>query len=316
MLDTVMFRLTMAEVEGVDFLNETPYYLDPYRLTFSQRSDGGRNVKGYLDGLMVTITPTIVSINGGSLCKWMLGDNYQSLGRRDIKRAVERLSDTLHLPMERATITRLDIGASIPVKEPVCNYFNHLGLLDYAERCLQPYTLYYHRHQKAETLCFYDKNEEQKKHNGKIPDLYRGVNVLRYEQRYVAKLPRLLGVPQVTAAMLYDERFYISMLNKWREAYQAIRKVNDITINFQSMKTKKDLQRMGVLALAEQWGGELGLIAHINEAQKRGDLTTKQAYDLRQAVKNACKVKDGLTVPSTAISELDKKIAEAIRFYR
>lgn len=82
------------------------------------------------------------------------------------------------------------------------------------------------------------------------------------------------------------------------------------------MKTKKDLQRMGVLALAEQWGGELGLIAQINEAQKRGTLTAKQAFDLRQGVKEACKVKDGLTVPSTAISELDKKIAEMIRFYR
>ena len=132
----------------------------------------------------------------------------------------------------------------------------------------------------------------------------------------MARLPHLLGVAQVTGAMLYDERFYISLLNRWREAYQAIRKINEITLNFQAMKTKRDLQKMGILALVEQWGGEVETIAHINEAQKRGDLTAKQAFDLRQGVKDACKVKDGLTATSEAISELDKKIAEAIRFYR
>lgn len=139
--------------------------------------------------------------------------------------------------------------------------------------------------------------------------------MLRYEQRYMARLPQLLGEAQVTAAMLYDERFYISLLNRWRDAYQAIRKVNEITLNFQAMKTKRDLQKMGILVLVEQWGGELATIAHINEAQKRGELTAKQAFDLRQGIKDACKVKYGLTAPSAAIGELDKKISEAINLY-
>ena len=58
------------------------------------------------------------------------------------------------------------------------------------------------------------------------------------------------------------------------------------------------------------------MIEQINEAQKRGDLTKKQAYDLRQAVNDACQIKEGLTVPNEAIKELDKKINEAVRFYR
>lgn len=85
------------------------------------------------------------------------------------------------------------------------------------------------------------------------------------------------------------------------------------------MKTKKEFYRACVLAVIEQMGGEVEMIAHINEAQKRDDnsgLTAKQAFDLRQAVKEACKIADGLTAPSEAITELDKKIAEAIRFYR
>ena len=315
MLDTVDFKLTRAEVDGVDFLNEITPYLNPEGVAVHDFG-GSQVVTGNTGNLSVSISPYQVRVKNGSLCKWMLGDNYQSMGRGDVQRAVERLSDTLHLPMERAIITRLDVGVSIPMKHPTGCYFNHLGVLNYATRLQQPSSLYYYRHSQAERLCFYDKNREQRDHREPIPDLYRDCNVLRYEQRYMARLPHLLGVEKVAAAMLYDERFYISLLNRWREAYQAIRKINEITLNFQAMKTKRDLQTMGVLVLVEQWGGEVETIAHIKEAQKRGDLTSKQAFDLRQAVKDACKIREGMTAPSEAITEVDKKIAEAIRYYR
>ena len=73
---------------------------------------------------------------------------------------------------------------------------------------------------------------------------------------------------------------------------------------------------MGLLSLVEQAGGQLEMIAQINEAAKRGELTKKQAYDLRQAVNDACKVREGLTVQNEAIQELDKKVMEAVKFYR
>ena len=58
------------------------------------------------------------------------------------------------------------------------------------------------------------------------------------------------------------------------------------------------------------------MIAQISEAQKRGELTKKQAYDLRQTIIDVCKVREGLTMKSDAIQELDKKVNEAVRFYR
>ena len=73
---------------------------------------------------------------------------------------------------------------------------------------------------------------------------------------------------------------------------------------------------MGRLAYIEQIGGEVAMLEQITEAQKRGELTAKQAFDLRQAVKDSCKVRENLTTPSEAITELDKKIADSIRFYR
>ena len=82
------------------------------------------------------------------------------------------------------------------------------------------------------------------------------------------------------------------------------------------MKGKKDLQRFGVLSLIERLGGEIELTNQINEARQRGELTIKQAHDLRDGIKEACKTKVGLVVPNEQITELDKKLYEAVKFYR
>ena len=70
------------------------------------------------------------------------------------------------------------------------------------------------------------------------------------------------------------------------------------------------------MSLIEQRGGQIAVINEINEAYKRGQLTAKQAHDMRDAVNSACKVGDSLTKPNDAILELDKKIDEATRFFR
>jgi hypothetical protein len=216
--------------------------------------------------------------------------------------------------MSLAVVTRIDVAQNFCTKHPPEVYFNHLGLLKYATRLQEPNGVYYS--QTGGRLAFYDKNREQKTKREPIPELYEGRNVLRYEQRYIKRLPYLLNVPEVTGALLYDETFYIGLLNKWRQLYRQIQKINDITINFQVMKTKQELYKMGVLSLVEHVGGQLEAIEQINEAAKRGELTRKQAYDLRLAINEACKEKAGLTEPNEAIKELDKKISEAVRFYR
>ena len=91
---------------------------------------------------------------------------------------------------------------------------------------------------------------------------------------------------------------------------------SDVAYNFEAMKTKQQLYRMGVLSLIEQAGGQVEMLAQITEAQKRGELTKKQAFDLRATINDVCQIRDGLTIPNEAIKELDKKIDEAVRFFR
>lgn len=311
MYDTIYFRLTQGEVQGFDFLAETPCYLeDVAEHTFSD----GVVISGNVGNLKVSLNRFQVKVKDGSLCKFFLGDNFKTMGRKDTQRAIEKLSDVLHLPMSKAAVTRLDVAQNFCTKYPPDVYFNHLGMLKYATRLQEPNGIYYS--QTGGRLAFYDKAKEQRKKGEIIPELYEGKNVLRYEQRYTNRIARQFGLLEVTGSTLFDEAFYIGLLNRWRQSYKNIEKVNDVTFNFERMKTRQMLYKMGVLSLVERAGGQLEFIAQINEAQKRGELTKKQAFDLRATIKDVCQIRDGLTAPNEAIQELDRKVNEAIRFYR
>lgn len=311
MYDTVNFRLLQSDAGDVDFLAETPCYLENVGEHYY---NGEAAITGSLDGLKVTLNRHQMKIKDGSLCKWYLGDNFQTMGRGDTQRAIERLSDTLHLPMSKAAVTRLDIAQNFITRHPPEVYISHLGVLKYAKRLQEPDGVYYS--QTGGRLCFYDKNREQKNQREPIPELYEGRNVLRYEQRYTKRIASQLKVGDVTGAMLYNEAFYIGLLNRWKDTYKAIQKINDVSLNFPAMRTKQQLYKMGVLSLIKQAGGQLQMLEQIKEAQKRGELSKQQAYNFRQIVNETCKIRDGLTVPNEAIQELDKKVNEAVKFYR
>lgn len=310
MYDTVNFRLAAEDAGGADFLEEAPLYLERVGV---HRYGDETIVTGKIGGLSVAASRTQVKVRDGSLCKWYLGDNFKTMGRHSTEEAIEKLSDALHLPMQKAAVTRLDVAQNFILRQPVDVYLNHLGEWARSKRLKQPNGLYYVR--RDGLLCFYDKIREERAKGYFIPDMYRGRNVLRYEQRYTRRLPAWFNVPAVTAAMLYEETFYIRVVKAWRDNYRAINKINDTTLNIKAMKNKKDFYRMGALALIERAGGETAMLSLIDEIQKTGEITRQQAYDLRQAVKDVCK-SDALTVENEAIKELTKKVNEAAMYYR
>ena len=310
MFDTVNFRLWQSEVKGVDFISETPCYLE----NVGEHYWGNElSITGNIGNLKVSINRNQVKIKDGSLCKWYFGNNFQTMTRRDTKEALEKLSDALHLPINKASITRLDIATNFIVKQPTEVYFNHLGTLAHTQRYKHNNGVYYHGRDKV--ICLYDKIEEAKAHSEPTPDLYKGKNVLRYEQRYLHRIANALQVEAVNGALLYDEAFYSGLLQRWKQTYLNIQKLNDITLNFEAMRSKKELYQMGVLSLVNMVGGQTNMIEQINTASKNGILTRKQALDLRKAVNEVCTLEE-LTVKNTAISELDNKVIEAVRFYR
>ncbi len=305
------------EAGKVDFLAETTNY---FHVTGEHSFNGNTVITGDLSNYKVSVSAGGVNLTDGSICKYYLGDNFKTLGRGDTKRAIEMLSDTLHLPIDKARISRIDFAQNFIVRQPIVNYFNHFGELPYYKRCpmVQDGTLYYFGGKGL--VIFYDKVKEQRAKGQPIPELYHGRNVLRYETRYTHRLKDTFSVDKVTGAMLYDEAFYIELYKKWLTTYNAIKKINDISINFEVMKTKQELYKMALLSFVQSNGGQMAVIDQITEAQRlgkdNGGITRKQAYDLKQAINEACKLNAATTIQSDAIIELDRKVKEAGRFYR
>ena len=311
MIDNVDLKLKVSEVQDIDFLSETPCY---FNVTGEHVFNDETVLTGNLNGLKVTVSRNGVNVKDGSLCKWFLGDNFQTMGRGEIKRAIEKLSDTLHLPMDKALVTRIDIAQNFIVKHPTLVYFNHLGNSYPLKRLEQPDGLYYTN--PGGLLIFYDKVKEQKAKGHPVPELYNNRNTLRYEARYKRRLNNAFNIDKITGETLYNEAFYIGMVNRWKASYRAIKKLNDVSLNFEAMKGKKDFDLMARLYLIEQRGGELAMIEQFNEAYKKGELSRRQADELKRATREACKLKVGIMIQSDVITELDKKVDEACRFYR
>jgi hypothetical protein len=318
MYDNIDFKIRGGDRPDIDFLAEVPNYIDVIgEHSYDNGDNGDKVVTGRYKQFEVAVSRRGVSITKGSLCKYFLGDNFQTLGRSDVQRAIEKMSDELHLPVADATISRIDLAQNFIMKYPLEVYLNHLGDLKNAGRApigKGNETLYYYL--SSGLLVFYDKVKEQKGKGQQIPELYKDRHVLRYEQRYTSRLPKTFGVERVTAAMLYTEPFYIGIINRWRDNYISIKKINDTSINFGAMTTIKDYKRMCFLDHVLSVGGELSFIQQVNEAYNAGQLGKRQADEFKREVRDACKVKEGLTVKNEAILELDKKVNEAVRYYR
>ena len=314
MYDTLNLYLSAIDIGDTPLLETIPNYLEHPKGILEPETGAIVCYCGVLGNLKVSVSNTGVSIKDGSICKWYLGDNLSTMGRGDTQRAIEKLSDTLHLPIEKAKVTRLDVAQNIMVRYPVDVYLHHLGELKSSTRLVEPNGLYYS--QRLGRLCFYDKVKEQRNHKEPIPELYKHGHCLRYEQRYTSRLPNQLGVPGVTANMLYDEAFYCNLLQRWRDTYLDIIKINDTQINISAMKNKTDLYKAGILALIEKAGGLSQMKSQIKEAYQMGKITKKQSFDLRRAIDEAVKTDGNIVTQNEAIKELDTKIKDAVRFFR
>jgi len=310
MFDNVDLRLSFEEVPGVDLLHNVPARLT--RQSKTAYEDGTVVITGYLDSIKVRVTSQAVKIQDSSLCKWYLGDNFQGLSRGDTKRAIQRLSDELSLPMDRAAVTRVDVAQNFIMRHDKAVYFDHLGSLQYFNRLQQNNGLYYSNGNN--TLVFYEKVHEQTIKGQPIPEMYKQRTCLRYEQRYKHRLLQTFNLPELRAAKLYEPGFYCDLVNRWQGEYQRIKKINDIQINYSMVNSKKKLANQALLFYVNQRGGELAVINEIKEAYKRGELKKYQAHDLKQQVEEACKCEQ-FTSSSDVIMELNKKVKEAARFY-
>lgn len=306
MYDTVAITYYKSNHVKSDLLSEVSKYIDVKGI----HSYGHY---GYLGNLGISITENTVKIKKGSLCKWYMGSNLYTMNIRDTRLAIEKLSDCLHLPIHKANVYSIDFGTNLKMSLLPQIYLNHLGESTPYQRLVQPHGLYYST--RIKTKVFYDKIREMKQKHELIPFEFRNENYLRYEIRLRKRLKDTLNLSSITGASLYDETFYKKLIELWRSYYYDIKKIKDISINFDIMKGKKDFNLMARLSFIQERGGEISVLQDINEAYKIGRLTRRQADELKKAIRDTCLQNTIFIKENGIIAELDQKIDEACSLF-
>ena len=246
----------------------------------------------------------------GSLCKWHFGDNVRTLGKQDIKEAMENLQLELHLDMGEARVYRIDMGATIPVEKPVGFYLPSLGNANRYKRLeLGNETLQYRMNQR--TLQFYDKAAEMKHKKQNIPDEFAGSHLLRYELQYKKGIARQLK-HEVRVIDLNDGVFMNHLTKRWLSAYHGIRKKRNPRNELPG--SWKQMQKAALVSFVERNGGLPSTENAIDAFRQEGRLSSKEATRIKSRLRNACQ-SELITAPCRLIEELDEKIMQtASRF--
>ncbi|MER2999074.1 phage/plasmid replication domain-containing protein [Pontibacter populi] len=310
MYDTVHFWLSRETSKGIPTKEVINSLSNISAITNLENSRD--YFRGHLDNLNVGIFESGVSVKG-SISKYYLKDNFATLLFGEVKPCIEMLSDKLHLPMHKANIHRLDIAQHFILQHPEQVYYPLLGKSTFYRRLEQNNGVYYTNTNRQ--LLFYGKVHEQKKKGQLIPPLYAERSVLRYEYRFLQRLPSFFNVANVTGALLYDLDFFCEAITKWETEYLAIRKKRILTIELESLQTIKDFEQALSISGLNALGGELAIISQIDLAKQAGLFKNKmQVKRLKDKIKQLSNT-PRLTSHNELILELSNKITQAVSCY-
>lgn len=281
-------------------------------LTEIVRPDGQVILTGHLQNYKASVSQSGISLKG-SLAKYYLGDNVQTLTRSDSQKAIEKMQDETLLPIDLAKVTRFDIAANLLMRHEPKVYYPYLGDCQYYKRSLLPDSVYYSNGQRVK--LFYNKAAEAKKQGLRLPEVAAGYNILRYELRFTGRITKQFSRPEITVSTLTDEQFYIEAVNRWLHEYRSIQKQRDIRINFADMKTPKDFFRQLQLFAVHEIGQDR-LMQAIDEMRSQGTFEKPEYYSrLKKELKELCSTPN-LTASSELVTELDKKVSQVSKHYR
>lgn len=278
---------------------------------YPNKYTGEPNVYGKLGNLKIK------QVNGevgfiGSLAKYYLGNSLRTLTRQSTERAFEKISDELCIKLKNARVYRLDIAGNFIMKNPYKEYLIYFGDCNYLPKSYWKDSAYYTNSKRQ--LIFYDKPKEMKNKKIEIPEEfleYKG-RILRYELRLLKRVKDQLG-KVVLLSDLYDEEFYIKVLNIWKDSYFAINKINSLNLSKMKDATCKDFKNFLLSNFIQEKG--LDQIFKIIDSNRGKFIRTEEASRLKadlKKIRNNNKYSDN----NELMIELDEKVIKAVKYYR
>lgn len=304
MYDSLVLWLPSKEIPNRNLLLELSPLLKEPKQGYDYRSNSP-SITGYFSNFSVKVTSVGILLSG-SICKYYLGNNQQTLRFDQIKAAIDKLSKALNLPLAKAQVYRIDIGENYMVSQKERIYYSFLGPSRYYRKTELNNGVYFTNQRRV--LIFYGKVHEQSVKGVPVEKTYRNKNVLRYECRFKRKLSEQLGKTDIKGADLYDQEFYINLLEMYKKEYLGLHRYSKISFNPRVVKDVKSFQRQLLLLGVKALGGEASVIEVIDQCSLRGAYSNKmQKRRLREDIRKLCKT-PLLTYKPNEIEELDELV--------
>ena len=270
MYDTVHFWIDKADIPGGNPLGILPYLSNE---TEHNSENRGSSYSGTIENILVHVFEAGISLKG-SLAKYYFGNNVEMLTRKDTQRAIEKLSEALHIDIRKAKVRRLDVAMIVYTQRPPADYYSYLGQKSRFLRLqATDNTLYYNT--KKKQLIFYNKTKEAKEvyPNDFEDDCYYA---LRYELRFLKRLREQLKT-DVTGAMLYNFIFYYRCLLFLKTEFNSIAKINKLGIGTDGITTPHEAKE-ALFARLLQEKGQTAITDFLSDLKAANALHDKKAY--------------------------------------
>ncbi len=209
------------------------------------------------------------------------GHNWDALPLMTMHNAIEELCMD-HPPLERGSLSRVDIAGIMFLTNPTQFYLRHLDThptlatrVDYSTRRESDSATVGSRQYVGEdrTLSFYDKMVEAIAHGQVGIEAYETDDwqVLKYElqiKKHVRKYLRLEGGRSLTIRNLQDPRLLRQAANLWMKEYNAIHKISR-GIDTPVLSSIKDIESFGLARLVDE-EGLAAIDPFLNEMRAKG----------------------------------------------
>lgn len=312
MYDTIHFFLKSEDIEGgfpEDVVEKVCAVLSRANLRYRRHSNTPF-YQGNLENLTVQISDDLLIVMG-SMHQYTMGSQLIPMPLADFALGLHRISQALGLPMEKATVIRLDVAFNIETDYKPEAYYSHFGISKGYRRDTTGSTLYYKQSIKngIKQIAIYDKLK-QTKNKKDIPAALLNKNLIRIEFKMLKKVANQLNLASVTGAILAEPSFYREMVQQWEAQYHAIQKERVLALG--SVQNAKDLERYYQIKGIHASGGVHQAISHIKRLLLQGQITHQQAATLKRKTKQLAE-SPSLTTNSPLIDELNQKVEQIVQ---
>ncbi len=285
-------------------------YLDNGNENCSMKT-GEVSVYGNVENIKVTQYFGGYSIQG-SLPKFLYGNNVCQLTRKEVGLAIEKLSDRLHLPLDDADITKIEVGANICLAKQHTAYTRLLGDMPRMQRVSMADSLYYQGSGKVHPrqYYFYDKVAEVRKSGGTMPQGLEAANMMRYEMRLKGRLPFQLSIPEFKGSTLQDRVVYQELINRWLNGYLSIHKL--VNMEDEHLKKGMSVKEAQEVFIAQQIakGGSSMIDEFIAKLKQNECFDNRLYYNRVKSNLQKLASKTKLSVDNGDIEELTAKVKQ------